>query len=248
MNTALIMNTAIGPLAFLVLCLPALRDPQARKWIPIIVLMSVLDSVATLVPAYVHALQIPGTHWNWSGKILDIAVMLTVAGIFIATKRFTAQDFGLTFEQAPGTGRAVVFMMIPYLLIIAVLTAKWFGETQPQSAETIWYEATMPGLAEELLWRGILLTLLDRMFTTRFTLARAEIGYGAIALTLVFALLHGVQFDKTLAMHTDWMNALMAGITGFALVWLRVRSKSLVLPVVLHNATNVILETVPLMH
>jgi len=106
----------------------------------------------------------------------------------------------------------------------------------------------MPGLAEELLWRGILLAILSRMFTARFKLANAEIGYGAIALTLVFALVHGIQFDKTLALHTDGMNALMAGVTGFALVWLRLRTKSLVLPVVLHNATNVILETVPLMH
>lgn len=248
MNTALIVNSAIAPVAFLLLCLPALGNADARKWIPVVIFMSVLDSVATLVPAYVHALQIPGTHWNWSGKILDVAVMLLVATIFIATKRFTARDFGLTFKQAPGTGRAIVFMMIPYLIVIAVLTAKYFGETQPQTAETIWYEATMPGLAEELLWRGILLALLDRMFTARFKLANAEIGYGAIALTLVFALVHGLHFDKTLAVQTDWMNALMAGVTGFALVWLRLRTKSLVLPVVLHNATNVILETVPLMH
>ena len=248
MNAALIVNSAIAPVAFLILCLPALRHPDARRWIPFVVAMSVLDSVATLLPIYVHALQFPNVHWNWGGKVLDTAVMLAVATMFIVTKRFTAKDFGLTFRQAPGTWRAVVFMMIPYLVIIAALTAKWFGETKPQTAETIWYEATLPGLAEELLWRGILLALLDRMFTARLRLANAEIGYGAIALTLVFALVHGLHFDKTLAMQTDWMNALMAGVTGFALVWLRLRTKSLVLPVVLHNATNVILETVPLMH
>jgi membrane protease YdiL (CAAX protease family) len=248
MNVALIVNCAIAPLAFLILCLPALRNPDARRWIPVIILMSVLDSVATLLPLYVHALQFPNVHWNWGGKVLDIAVMLAAATIFILTRHFTARDFGLTFRQAPRSWRAVLFMMIPYLIVMAVLTAKWFGETTPQTAETIWYEATMPGLAEELLWRGILLALLDRMFTARFKLANAEIGYGAIALTLVFALVHGLHFDKTLAVQTDWMNALMAGVTGFALVWLRLRSKSLVLPVVLHNATNVILETVPLMH
>jgi membrane protease YdiL (CAAX protease family) len=248
MNVALIVNSAIAPVAFLNLCLPALRHPDARRWIPVIIAMSVLDSVATLLPLYVHALQFPNTHWNWSGKILDIVVMLSVATIFIATRRFTAKDFGLTFKQAPGTWRAILFMMIPYLIIIAALTAKWFGETKPQTAETIWYEATMPGLAEELLWRGILLALLDRMFTERFRLAGADISYGAIALTLVFALVHGLHFGKDLAMQTSWLGALMAGVTGFALVWLRLRTKSLALPVVLHNATNVILETVPLMH
>ncbi|MGN6514769.1 MAG: CPBP family intramembrane glutamic endopeptidase, partial [Rhizomicrobium sp.] len=173
---------------------------------------------------------------------------LVVALILIATKRFTARDVGLTLRQAPGTGRAILFVMIPYLIVMSVLTAMWFGEPKPQSAETIWYEATMPGLAEELLWRGLLLAVLDRMFAARFRLWKAEIGYGAIALTLVFALVHGLHFGKDFAIQTDWLNALMAGVTGFVLVWLRLRTRSLALPVVLHNATNVILETVPLMH
>jgi len=134
MNIALIVNSAIAPLAFLILCLPALRHPDARRWIPVVMGMSVLDSVATLLPIYVKSLQVPGVHWNWSGKILDVAVMLAVATVFIVAKRFTARDFGLTFRQAPKTWRAVVFMMIPYLIVIAALTAKWFGETHPQTA------------------------------------------------------------------------------------------------------------------
>ncbi|MGN6516018.1 MAG: CPBP family glutamic-type intramembrane protease, partial [Rhizomicrobium sp.] len=217
MNAILIANCAIAPVAFLLLCLPALRAPDTRNWIPAVVLLSVLDSVATLLPLYAKSLQVPGAHWNWSGKIIDIVAMLVVALILIATKRFTARDVGLTLRQAPGTGRAILFVMIPYLIVMAVLTAMWFGEPKPQSAETIWYEATMPGLAEELLWRGLLLAVLDRMFAARFRLWKAEIGYGAIALTLVFALVHGLHFGKDFAIQTDWLNALMAGVTGFVL-------------------------------
>jgi hypothetical protein len=248
MNVALIVNCAIAPLAFLILCLPALRNPDARRWIPIIILMSVLDSVATLIPSYYHQLQPPGVHMNWGGKILDVAVVLAAANIFIATKRLTPRDFGLTFKQPPGTGRAILFMMIPMLIVVATLSATMFGNAKLPSAEKLWYEATMPGLAEELLWRGILLALLDRVFTGRVRLAGAEIGYGAIAVTLVFALVHGLHFGEDLAVQVSWLGALMAGVTGFLLAWLRLRTKNLVLPVVLHNATNVILETVPLMH
>ncbi|HEY7979366.1 MAG TPA: CPBP family intramembrane glutamic endopeptidase [Rhizomicrobium sp.] len=248
MNVALIANCAIAPLAFLILCLPALRNPDARGWVPLIILMSVLDSVATLIPAYYHQLQPPHVHMNWGGKILDVAVMLAAAGIFIATKRLTARDLGLTLKQAPGTGRAILFVMIPFLLVVAALSATMFGNAKLPSAEKLWYEATMPGLAEELLWRGILLAILNRMFADRFRLAGAEIGYGVIAVSLVFGLVHGMQFDDKLAIQTDWVTALFALCTGFALAWLRMRTKSLVLPVVLHNATNVILETVLLMH
>jgi membrane protease YdiL (CAAX protease family) len=248
MNPALIANCAIGPVAFLLLCLPALRKPGMRGSLAVVIALSVLDSVATLLPIYVPSLQVPNAHWNWSGKIIDIVVMLAVAALFIVTRRFTARDFGLTLKQAPGTGRAIIFMMVPYLIVMAAITALWFGETKPQTAETIWYEATMPGLAEELLWRGILLALVDRMFTARLRLAGAEIGYGAIVVTLVFALVHGLHFGKDLTVQTSGLGALMAGVTGFALAWLRLRTKSLALPVALHNATNVILETVPLMH
>lgn len=248
MNFALLANAAIGPVVFLLLCLPALRNPDARKWLPVVILLSVLDNVTTMSPLYIHALQIPGADWNWGGKAINILVMLIVAALFIAARRFTARDFGLTLHQAPGTGRAVIFMMIPYMIIIAILTAKWFGEPKPQTAETIWFEATMPGLAEELFWRGVMLAVLDRMFAGRFRLLGADIGYGAIVVTLVFALVHGLHFGKNLAMQTAGLGALMAGVTGFLLAWLRLRTKSLALPVVLHNATNVILETVPLMH
>lgn len=248
MNIALIVNCAIAPVAFLLLCLPALGKPDTRGWIPVIILMSVLDSVVTLIPTYNHALQVPGAHWNWSGKILDIAVMLAAAAVFVRSKRFAASDFGLTFRQAPGTGRAILLMMVPFLIIVAALAATLFGNAKLPPTEKLWYEASLPGLAEELLWRGILLAILDRMFTARFTLGRAEIGYGAIAVSLVFGLVHGVQFDDKLTLHTDWESGTFALFTGFALAWLRLRTKSLVLPVVLHNATNMILETVLLMH
>lgn len=248
MDLALIVNCAIAPVALLVLCLPALRSPDSRKRMPVVLLVSILDSIATLLPLYVKSLQVQGVHWNWSGKIIDVAVMLAVAIIFIATRRFTARDFGLTFRQAPGTGRAILFMMIPMLIIVAAFSATMFGNAKPPSAETIWYEATMPGLAEELLWRGILLALLNRMFTGHFRLAGAEIGYGVIVVSLVFGLVHGIQFNSKLAVQTDWIAALFALCTGFALAWLRMRTKSLVLPVILHNATNIVLETVLLMH
>jgi hypothetical protein len=247
MNTGMILNGLIGPAAFLLLCLPALFRPQARRWVLAVVLISLTDSMATLLPLMDKHLQFAGVHWNWSGKIIAIGVMASIALAFIVKRQFQARDFGITLRQAPGTGRALLTVAIPYLILLAVLTATMFGETKPQSAETIWYEATMPGLAEELAWRGVLLALLDRIFTGRFALGKVELGYGAIALSIVFGLVHGVGFDNHFKMQLSVVGGLTAGLTGFLLAWLRTRTKSLVFPILLHNATNVILETVPLM-
>jgi len=244
MTLATWANCAIGPVALLVLALPGLARPQ-RKLVAVIVLLGCLDTGMTMLPVIDKALQLPGVHWNWAGKVFDLVAMAAVAIVLMATKTLSASDIGLTFRQAPGTGRAVLFVVLPFLVILAVLTATLFGETSPQSSETILYEATMPGLAEELFWRGILLALFDRLFTARFTLWGAEIGYGAFATTAVFGLVHMMGFDDHLMVHFAWMGGLMAAVTGFLFAWIKTRSRSLVLPALMHNATNVILETVP---
>jgi len=247
MNWGTVVNCALAPGALLLLALPALANSQARRWIPVVVLVALADSAATLLPILDKHLQLPGAHWNWSGKLIDIAVMGAIAIGLIVSGAFRARDFGLTLRQAPGTARALVFMALPFLLAILVLTATMFGESKPPTAETLQYQATLPGLAEELVWRGMLLALFDRMFAGRFALWGAPIGYGAIATSLVFGLLHGAQFDSKLVLHTSVLAGLVPGLTGFLLAWLRVRTKSLVFPVLLHNATNVILEAVPLL-
>lgn len=66
-------------------------------------------------------------------------------------------------------------------------------------------------------------------------------------LRLSVKLVHGIQIDSHMALHTSAGGAVVAGVTGFLLAWLRTRSGSLVLPILAHNATNVVLESVPLL-
>jgi len=128
-----------------------------------------------------------------------------------------------------------------------VLAMLMWGITKPPKLETLLFEATLPGLAEELVWRGLLLALFDRMFSGRVTILGAALGYGAIVTSLVFGFVHSVQFDSKLVLHTALDNGAFAAATGLVLVWIRARSKSLVFPVLVHNATNLILESIPLM-
>jgi CAAX protease family protein len=213
--------------------------------VPVVFLLVLLDSSMTLLPILDKHLQFPNVDWNWAGKLYSLAAMLVVSIYLIATRKLTARDIGLTLHQAPGTGRALLTVILPYLVVITVLMLAMFGFTKPPTRETLAYQATMPGLAEELSYRGVQLAIFNRMFTGRFRLFGAEIGYGAIAISIAFGLLHGVGFDKSLHLQTSPVLAVFTGTVGFVLAWLRERTKSLALPVVLHNVTNLILEGVP---
>ncbi len=241
----MIANAALAGGFFLLFALPALFRRETRGWVPLVFVIALLDSFATLLPVIDKHLQFPDVTWNWAGKVFSIGAMLLVSILLIATRRLTAGDFGLTLRQAPGTGRALLTVILPYLIVLAALALTLFGNDKPPAHETLAYQATMPGLAEELSYRGVQLALFNRMFAGRLRLLGAEMGYGAIAVSVVFGLLHGIGFDKSLHLQVSMFTIAMTGFIGFILAWLRARTGSLALPVIVHNLTNLILECVP---
>ncbi|HTQ13359.1 MAG TPA: CPBP family intramembrane glutamic endopeptidase [Rhizomicrobium sp.] len=245
MNLSVIANAALAGGFFVLFALPALARRQKRWWVAAVFVVALLDSAMTLLPVIDHQLQFPGVHWNWAGKVFSIAAMLAVAAAMIAAWRLSARDIGLTFRQAPGTGRALLAVILPYLVVLVALALAMFGNSAPPSRETLAYQATMPGLAEELSYRGLQLAMFDRMFAGRIRLLGAEIGYCAFAVSIVFGLLHGVGFDGGFHLQVSALAIGVTGTIGFVLAWLRERTRSLALPVVLHNVTNLILEGVP---
>lgn len=240
-----IANCLIGPVALALLALPSLRRAANARWILLLVFVSIADSVATLLPHFVHALRIPHAQMNWSGKLIDIAVMLVVVLVLSLSGALSRRDVGFTLAQAPGTGRAILFVALPFLLAVAALAVGVVGNAKPPSTQIVLYEATLPGLAEEIVWRGLLLAVFDKIFPARMRILGAELGFGALATALVFGLVHTVQFDAKLALQTDWAVGAFAAVTGLVLAYLRARTQSLVVPAIVHNATNIILECVP---
>jgi len=231
--------------SFLVFASPALFRKQTRGWVIVLMLVVVGDLIASIVGGAVqqtlfgHAL-----HWQWLGKGFSFVFGLIVAIILVASGKFRARELGLSFLQAPGTGRALLTVVLPSLVLLVVVHATVFTHIKDRDLETLAFQATMPGLTEELTFRGIILALFDRMFAGRFRVLGAELGYGAIATTLIFGLGHIVAFDGNIA-HLDITNAIYATAVAFFLAWMRYRSRSLVLPVVLHNLSNIMGHIVP---
>ena len=63
---------------------------------------------------------------------------------------------------------------------------------------------------------------------------------------ILFGVWHALGYSNG-AFSFDWMSALLTGVGGLVACWLRINSGSLLLPVVLHGAANVLFHLVPWM-
>ena len=118
--------------------------------------------------------------------------------------------------------------------IIGLLTDSGFRI----SAEYFLFELSMPGLDEEIFYRGIGLALMNRAFGKSRGLFGAKIGWGLIIISVLFGLVHGVYLTEQMKLKIDLFSGLLTTFSGFLLGWLRERSGSLVLPIAAHNLGN----------
>lgn len=245
--SAVLANAAIMGGAVLLLALPASAKRENRVWIVVLILAAVANSVVQELPETSRQWRFvyEASAWNWSGKVLGIILTLTIAAALIATRKFSARSLGLSLLQERGTGKVLLMAVVPFLCILAILTATLFGNRTPPSLDTIWFQATMPGISEEIAFRGVLLALFDRCFRGRVRFAGTQIGYGALATSVLFGLGHGVTMDNALLLHTHLVPGLSTAMIGFFLAWLRMRTRSLVLPIAVHNAINIVFVAIP---
>lgn len=174
-----------------------------------------------------------GLKWNWLGKIVAIATTLVLMRLIPKALR---QDYGLTWRQTAGS-------LLPALLVIAAMCAFAWGieafsaDGTDTSVETLAFQGSLPGLDEELFFRGLLLALFGAAFSDRWRLMGVAAGPALAAITFLFAAGHGLRIaDGHLAF--SLLAFTVTGVLGLGLIWLRRRTGSLLLPMVAHNLVN----------
>lgn len=206
------------------------RARFSTRWLGVAALLVVLNDLV-LTRGYGLLPDLLGGDWNWQGKILALIVTLAIA----ALPAFGWARCGLTFAQAAGSWRAawpVAALYCGFFLAIALA----FPGDSATSEETA-FQLSMPGLAEEPFYRGVLLFALDRAFQGRKRLLGVEWGWGALLLCWLFGMDHAFGFAGGEFSFDPAVLALTA-IPSLLAVWLRLRSGSLLLPMLLHNFGN----------
>lgn len=167
--------------------------------------------------------------WNWAGHALALAALAGVAWALRSRIGLTAAAMGFTRRPAPGRQPAAAGVTLAMLAWQAVAVLR-LPAPADVTAEDLWFQATMPGLFEEALFRGLLLALLDRAWPPRWRVAGVDLGWGGVAVTVAFVALHATSFASIQAVAP----------LALALLWLRGWTGGLVWPVFLHNAWNVL--------
>ena len=174
--------------------------------------------------------------WNWGGKIIAVCATLGVAVLVWASVKDSRVRMGFTLTQNPGSILPALAMAVAAVGASVALEISLHDGTE-LSADRMLYQAIVPGLDEEPMFRGLLLFLLtqglggnDRRLW--------HIGVGGLLTTLTFGLGHGMVVQNGTFVFVAF-PVLVTGAIGLSLLWIRERTGSLVLPILVHNAVNV---------
>lgn len=206
------------------ICLPWLR-PCRVKWLIVSVCYIFVDALVTLTAPGIHGLA-----WNWSGKTAS----LVLAVIIFMILRLPSDQSALRWPQTRMEWRWTVLGVAVASAFAGVVNFV-LRDHSSLSIEQLVYEGSLPGLAEEMVWRGVLFIFLARAYTP--TNDVVNFAPAAVISTLIFGLGHGVSLDHG-SPNFHWLPFCYATLLGAWLAFLRIRVKSMITLTVAHNASN----------
>lgn len=207
------------------------RARFSPRWLVAAALLVAVND-ALLTRAYGNLPDVLGGSWNWQGKLLALAATLAIA----ALPAFGWRKVGLTLAQAPGSLRAALPVLALYCAFFVAIALAFPGD--PVSGEDIAFQLTMPGIEEEPFYRGVLLFALDRAFIGRWRFLGVDWGWGALLSCLLFGMAHAFGYSGG-EFSFDALTMALTALPSLIAVWVRLRTGSVLLPIVMHNFGNV---------
>jgi membrane protease YdiL (CAAX protease family) len=168
--------------------------------------------------------------WNWAGKFVALVGLLCVARSPLLGYRRS----GLTFPQNAGLRPALVVLLM--LSVVCVCLPVWASDGRDHW-ETVAFQWIMPGLDEEVFYRGVLLLAMNEAFRARILVWGAAIGYGGLLTSVLFGLAHALSYQSGVYEFNSAMF-LVTALPSLLLLWMRERTGSVLMPIIAHNVAN----------
>lgn len=193
----------------------------------------IVHGMLLYLPIEYKELQLIGKNWNWSGKFYAILGSMLFLLLY---RKFELKDYYLTLNQNKTFFKKGTIIVTAILLITSIMTFV-YSSPKDWDTETILYQLTMPGIDEEIAYRGIMLGLLMKTLKSNFQIT---FFHPAILVTgILFGLGHGLSITSSYELVFRFSPFLRTTMTGMVWGWLTVKSGSIVLALISHNLGNV---------
>jgi len=221
-------------IALVLLCIAYKRKSSA----PLIAmcLLFIAFSFDEILLALPHVSLFSGLHWNWQGKIFQSLwpFILVYCLKWLAPKElgFVSPKYAMSYFYS---GLFAVFFVG-----IAIFSSFYVGlpSVNDINDETILYEFTLPGLGEELVFRGVFLAILNKYLRRQWSFLGVNFGWGAILVTFLFMTVHLIIYDAATNTMTLTDNFIFPLLAGVILVVIREKTESIWPCVLFHNIAN----------
>ena len=184
--------------------------------------------VALTLQNYFSCFNIIGGNWNWDGKIYS--VICDVTFYFLFRRQFSENNFFTLKQEREGVKSAlwVAFTIIAAQALIGSLGSAEFD------LERLLFQISMPGIDEEIMFRGVLLGLMCSALRKGGKPSRSP---AIIINGILFGLIHALSLNGG-TIQFSVANFIWTGMIGYGLAYIALRTRSILIPMLTHNLCN----------
>ena len=216
------------------------RKTESLKIIAVFSIFFIVNSLLLQLNLVFDGLSLFNGKWNWSGKIYSIIGSLLFLVLY---RKFELKDYFLTFKQKrifPKNGILIISSILVFQVIFTIAGTLFFDSLKEWDSETILFQLTMPGIEEEIAFRGIMLGLLIKVLKSNIRIFGIELVNPAILITsILFGLVHGFYITDSFEIGFNIFPFFFTMSFGFFWGWMTVRSGSILFALLSHNLGNV---------
>ena len=191
-------------------------------------------TVLIFLPVVYNNLRFIHSSWNWNGKLY--ASIWGIICYYLFRRFFIENDF-FTIKQEKKNIKITVILSIITILIISIYSLL-FQDKLEFDIETLLFQLTMPGIDEEILFRCILLGILISCLKEKLFLSNKHLPI--LLISILFGLGHSLFLNSGYSLSFSIEDFIITGLLGYMLGWITVKSKSIFIPILVHNIGNFI--------
>ncbi|MDP2455212.1 MULTISPECIES: type II CAAX prenyl endopeptidase Rce1 family protein [unclassified Kaistella] len=234
--TPLIWILAITPLVIIAL----INAKKGNlKFLFFFILYFLADSYLQFLSHHFFSLEFIGLKFAWLSKFLSLLLSLIIIFTINKTDR---EEIGFTTNTNNKKHLKLgVLIFLGFLVFDIIFKLILFPKGGFFDIETFAFQATLPGLTEEIAYRGIQLWMLDKVSPPKWNVKGIKFGWGFIIVTILFGVAHGMALTADYEFKFDIITIIyLTLISSLSLGLLRKFSGNLIYPVLGHNVINIL--------